>query len=271
MQAIYGSHGDSPRVVIAPRDVEDCFYSAIEAARIARKYSVPVIILSDQSLATRIEAFDEPELDALMVPPALDLNTRGIDHKPYALDRVTQHAPPGAIMRGTYPTVSGLEHDEAGHPTANPALHMKMTAKRRDKLKQLANELPRAEVFGDAEGDVLLVGWGSTFGPIREAVRRAQTAGQKVAQLHIRHINPLPNGLERIFSRYRQIFVVEMNDEGLYGFGQLATMLRARYANPAIRSITKTDGLTFKVREILEGVRRLSGDAVSTFSLYPSS
>lgn len=271
LQAIYGSHGDSPRVVLAPRDVEDCFYTALEAGRIARQYSVPVIILSDQSLATRIEAFDEPELEAVLVPPALNLTPRNGDFKPYALDRITQHAPPGTALQGLYPTVSGLEHDEAGHPTANPALHMKMTAKRREKLKQLAVELPRPEFFGEPDGDVLLVGWGSTFGPIREAVRRSQQAGQKVGHVHLRHLHPLPNGLERIFSRFRQIFVVEMNDEGLYGLGQLATLLRARYANPHIRSITKTDGLTFKVREILEGVRRLSGDAVSTFSLYPSS
>jgi 2-oxoglutarate ferredoxin oxidoreductase subunit alpha len=270
MQAIYGSHGDSPRVVLAPRDVEDCYYTAIEAAHIAREYSVPVFILSDQSLATRIEAFNEPELDSLMVTPKLDLTPRNGDFKPYPLDRITRHAPPGVAMQGPYPTVTGLEHDEGGHPTGNPALHMKMTAKRREKLKQLGATLPRPEVFGDPEGDVLLVGWGSTFGPLKEAVRRAQAAGQKIAHVHIRHLNPFPPNLERIFSRYRQIFVVEMNDEGLYGLGQLATLLRARYANPHIRSITKTDGLPFKVREILEGVRRLSGDHVSTFSLYPN-
>lgn len=270
MQSIYGSHGDAPRVVIAPRNVEDCFYATLEAGRIARQYSVPVIVLSDQSLATRIEAFDEPDLDSLFVPPTLDQAPRGAEFKPYPLDQTTRHAPPGTPFEGQYPTVSGLEHDEAGHPTANPAMHMKMTAKRREKLKQLAADLPVPEVYGADEGDVLLVGWGSTWGPCREAVRRATQAGAKIGQLHLRHLHPLPNGLERVFSRYRQIFVVEMNDEGLYGFGQFATILRARYANPAIRSITKTDGLTFKVREILEGVRRLSGDAVSTFSLYPS-
>jgi len=270
MQAIYGSHGDSPRVVLAPCDVEDCFYTAIEAARIAREYSVPVLILSDQSLATRIEAFNEPELESLIVSPAVDLSPRPENFKPYALDRITRHAPPGVPMASNYPTVTGLEHDEAGHPSGNPSLHMKMTAKRRDKIKKLSTTLPRPEVFGDAEGDVLLVGWGSTFGPLKEAVRRAKAAGQSIAHVHLRHLNPLPPNLERIFSRYRQIFVVEMNDEGLYGLGQLATLLRARYANPHIRSITKTDGLPFKVREILEGVRRLSGDQVSTFSLYPN-
>lgn len=272
MQAIYGSHGDAPRVVLAPKNVEDCFYIAMEAGKIAKEYSVPVLILSDQALSSRIEAFDEPELEKIMVKPVLDLAPRGPDFKPYPLDRLTRHAPPGTpFPGGSYPTASGLEHDEGGHPTGNPAMHMKMTAKRRDKLRQLAATLPVPEVYGDQDGDVLLVGWGSTWGPIREATKRAQAAGQKIAHLHLRHVHPLPNGLEPIFARYRQVFVVEVNDEGLYGFGQLATLLRARYALNKIRSITKTDGLTYRVREILEGVRRLSGEQTSTFSLYPGA
>ncbi|RME68593.1 MAG: 2-oxoacid:acceptor oxidoreductase subunit alpha [Verrucomicrobia bacterium] len=270
LQAIYGSHGDAPRVVIAPENVEGCFYCAIEAARIAREFSVPVIILSDQSLATRIEAFPEPDLEKLMITPQLDLAPRGADFKPYPLDGPTRHAPPGARIDGKYPTVTGLEHDEHGHPSANPAIHMRMTARRREKLKKLAASLPRPEIYGDQEGDVLLVGWGSTWGPIREAVRRLRAEDKLVGHVHLRHLHPLPNGLERLFTRFRQVFVVEMNDEGLYGFGQLATLLRGRYAYQSIRSITKTDGLPYKVREILEGVRRLSADHVSTFSLYPN-
>jgi 2-oxoglutarate ferredoxin oxidoreductase subunit alpha len=257
MQAIYGSHGDAPRVVLAPKNVEDCFYIAIEAARIARTYSTPVIILTDQALATRIEAFDEPDLSSLMVDPKPDLAERGEDFKPYPLDRLTRHAPPGAkIGTGIYPTVSGLEHDEAGHPTGNPALHQKMTAKRREKLKTLGASLPVPEVFGDQEGEVLLVGWGSTYGPSREALNRLRAAGTKAGQIHLRHLHPLPPELDATFARYRQILVVELNDEGLYGYGQLAMLLRARYAQPHIRSITKTDGLTFKVSEIVDGVSR---------------
>src|SRR5690606_31829807 len=129
----------------------------------------------------------------------------------------------------------------------------------------------RPAVHGDPEGDILLIGWGSTYGPIREAVNRARRAGDKVGHVHLRHIHPLPPELERIFARYRQIFVVEMNDEGLYGYGQLATLLRARYANPAIRSITKTDGLAFKVREILAGMNALKGAAVASYSAYPAN
>src|SRR5256884_1934855 len=254
-QAIFGSHGDSPRVVLAPSTVEDCFYIAIEAARIARKYSTPVFILSDTSLATRIEAFDEPDLLKLMVDPKPDLTPREGGSKPYDLERITQHIPPGTrILDGKYPLIGGLEHDEMGHPTGSPKLHMAMTAKRRNKLRKLAEEIPVPEVYGDQEGDTLLVGWGSTYGPIHDAAKMAREQGEKIGSLHLRHIHPLPNGLEKIWPKFKRIVTVEMNDQGLYGFGQLATILRARYCEPKIESVTKTDGLTFRVKEILDGV-----------------
>jgi 2-oxoglutarate ferredoxin oxidoreductase subunit alpha len=253
-QAIFGSHGDSPRVVLAAASVEDCFYIAIEAAQIARKYSTPVFILSDTSLATRIEAFDEPDLSKLMVDPKPDLTPRQT-HKPYPIDQITQHVAPGTrILDGKYPLLAGLEHDEMGHPTGSPKLHMAMTAKRRNKLRKLAEEIPVPEVFGDQEGDTLIVGWGSTYGPIHDAVALARDQGEKVGALHLRHLHPLPNGLEKIFEKFKRIVTVEMNDQGVYGFGQLATILRARYCEPKITSFTKTDGLTFRVKEILDAV-----------------
>lgn len=132
--ACFGGHGDSPRVVIAPANVEDCFYMAIEAVNLARKFSVPVIILSDQGIATRIEAFAEPDLEKVCQNLAPDL-TPVPDHKPYDLnvpDHVTRHLAPGTrILSGKYPIVTGLEHDELGHPTGSPRLHTQMTAKRR--------------------------------------------------------------------------------------------------------------------------------------------
>src|SRR6202453_2954204 len=147
-QAIFGGHGDSPRVVLAPCTVQDCFYTAIEAARIARKYSTPVFILSDASLATRIQAFDEPDLKSLMVDPKPDLTPREAGYRPYPLDGITQHAPPGTrMLGGKYSVVTGAEHDEMGHPTGSPDLHSGMTAKRRNKLQQLAAEIPVPEVI----------------------------------------------------------------------------------------------------------------------------
>ena len=254
-QAIFGSHGDSPRVVLAAATVEDCFYTALEAARIARKYSTPVFLLSDSSLATRIEAFDEPDLKSLMRAPHPDLSPRPSGYKPYPLDSITRHAPPGSRMiEGKYPVVTGLEHDEMGHPTGRPPLHMAMTAKRRRKLQELAAEIPLPEVYGESPGQTLLVGWGSTFGPIREAVDRARERGKSVSSIHLRHLHPLPSGLENVFARFDRIVVAEMNDQGLYGYGQLATILRARFCEPKISSLTKTDGLTFRVKEILQGI-----------------
>src|SRR5881394_369883 len=196
MQAIYGSHGDTPRVVLAPKNVEDCFYIAIEAARIAREYSTPVLILTDMGLASRIEAFDEPDLPKLMADPKPDLSDRGADFKPFPLDKITRHAPAGSkVLSGKYPTVTGLEHDELGHPTGSPKLHLQMTAKRREKIKALGASLPAPDFSGDSAGEVLLVGWGSTQGPICEAVDRARGAGDSASSIHIRCLSPLPPGL----------------------------------------------------------------------------
>ncbi len=267
MQAIYGSHGDTPRVVLAPKNVEDCYHIALEAARIAREYSTPVIILSDQSLSTRIEAFPEPDLSNV-VEPELDLTPRTEEHKPYPLDGQTRHVPPGTRMvdsqaenkkgemvhvAGKYPIITGLEHDEWGHPSSNPEMHQKMTDRRRDKLKRLAASLDPLEIHGEETGEVLLVGWGSTWGPIHEAVR---ASGRKVSAIHLRHIHPMPNGIDTIMDGFDKVLVIEMNDQGLYGYGQLATLLRGRYANPAIESLTKTDGLGFKIREILAAIEK---------------
>jgi 2-oxoglutarate ferredoxin oxidoreductase subunit alpha len=259
--ACFGGHGDSPRVVLAPASVEDCFYTAIEAVNIARKYSTPVIILTDQGIATRIEAFMEPDLKKICQDISPDL-TPVTDHKPYDLtanDGITRHLAPGTrVASGKYPVVTGLEHDELGHPTGSPKLHTQMTAKRRNKLRKLAWELPVPKTIGPDEGQILLVGWGSALGPITEAVARARSVGDAVSGLHIKSINPLPNGLEEIFKGFHHIFVVELNDEGIYGYGQFAQLLRARYCNPKIRGINKTDGLTWKVREILDRARTMA-------------
>jgi 2-oxoglutarate ferredoxin oxidoreductase subunit alpha len=257
--ACFGGHGDAPRVVLAPSSVEDCFYTAIEAVNIANQYNVPVFILSDQAIATRIEAFPEPDLQHLCQDLTPDLSPVA-DHKPYDLS-----APSGAVKRivpgtrvlsGRYPVATGLEHDEMGHPSGSPKLHAQMTAKRRKKLQALAGTLPTPKVYGPPEGNVLLVGWGSTEGPIREAVDRSRASGDSVSALHLRHLNPLPPGLDQIFSGFNHVLVVEMNDEGFGGYGQLGAMLRARFPAPHIRGINKCEGITFKVKEILDRVKQ---------------
>ncbi|MCF6312757.1 MAG: 2-oxoacid:acceptor oxidoreductase subunit alpha [Verrucomicrobiales bacterium] len=258
MQAIYGSHGDAPRVVLAPINVEDCFHVAVEACKLAKQCSAPVFILTDQALATRIEAFPEPDLEQIVIEPTLATETRDENFVPYPLDGETRHAPPGTKMAGgKYPVVTGLEHDAWGHPNGSPEMHQKMMDRRRNKIIKLADDYPVSEVFGDDSGDVLLVGWGSTWGPIREATIRAREKGLAYSSMSIRHLNPLPNDLGDIFAQFKHVIVIEMNDRGMYGYGQLATLLRAKYADPRIISITKTDGLTFKIKEILQRVETL--------------
>jgi 2-oxoglutarate ferredoxin oxidoreductase subunit alpha len=241
--------------------VEDCFYTAIEAVNIARKYSTPVFILTDQGIATRIEAFKEPNLEKICQDISPDFSDRA-DHKPYDLaanNGITQHVAPGTkILSGKYPIATGLEHDELGHPTGSPKLHQLMTDKRRNKLRKLAWDFPKPKTYGPNEGQILLVAWGSSEGAIHEAVDRARAVGEGVSCLSIRHINPLPNGLEEIFKGFHHIFVVELNDEGVYGYGQFASILRARYCDPRIRSITKSDGLPWKIKEILDKARTLA-------------
>ncbi len=262
LQAIYGSHGDAPRIVLAPRDVEDCFYIALEAGRLARECSCPVIILSDQAISSRIEAFEEPDLSTHWLEPMLDTSVRAEDFKPYPLDKITRHAPPGAkIASGKYPIVTGLEHDEWGHPSGSPKMHQQMTDKRRNKLVDLAKALPTPEVVGDQAGDVLLIGWGSTFGPMKEASDRLRAEGYKTGAMAIRHLHPLPAGIGDVIKSFKHVAVVEMNDSGVYGAGQLATLLRAQYCDPRIKSVCKTDGLAFRIREIVTGVEKVIASA----------
>jgi 2-oxoglutarate ferredoxin oxidoreductase subunit alpha len=253
--AIYGSHGDAPRVVLAPGNVEECFHMAIEAVNIAREYNVPVFILSDQAIATRIEAFSMPDLEKVCQDITPDLSPVP-EYKPYDLSAPDGHSrrvvPGTTILNGRYPVATGLEHDEHGHPSASPKLHTQMTAKRRVKLQALAATLPKPKVYGPPEGNVLLVGWGSSRGPVREAVDRARAVGDSVSSLHIKYLHPLPPGIEEIFAGFNTIRVVELNDEGLYGYGQLAGVLRARFCNHRILGLNKTDGLTWKVKEILD-------------------
>lgn len=253
--ACTGTHGDAPRIVLAPASVEDCFYTTVEAVNLARQYSCPVIILSDQALATRIEAWEMPDLPALMRDLTPKFEPVGPDFKPYRItdEGIPRHAPPGTpVVDGRFPIVTGLEHNEAGQPSAQPENHAKMVAKRRRKLELLASRLPKATVYGPSEGDVLLVGWGSTRGPIREAVGRARAAGRSVSALHLRYIMPFQPGIQEILDSFGHVFVVEMNDQDQQGRGQLGARLRSACSHPDIRGITKTDGLSFKVREILQ-------------------
>ena len=135
-------------------------------------------------------------------------------------------------------------------------MHVKMTHRRSEKIRLLAGELPKPEIYGAEKAKTLLVGWGSTRGVIRSAVDQSIASGEPLASLHLRHINPLPPGLTEIFAAYDNVLVVELNEGGVNGCGQLGRLLRSETCQPQIRGITKTDGLTFRVSEVLHRVRK---------------
>lgn len=255
LQSVYGSHGDAPRVVLAARDVEECFSICKDAAAIAKQYSTPVVILSDQGLSTRIEAFDKPDWNTCIVEPKLDQEARPADFVPYPADALTHHAPPGCrIESGRYPVMTGLEHDTTSGPNPGPANHMTMTAKRRKKFQMLEEATPMPEMLGDDQGDLLLISWGSSFGATREAVMRMEAEGRKASHMHLRTLYPLKLEIRNVLERFKRVYTVELNDAGIYGAGQLATLIRSVTGCDRVRSIAKTDGQTFKVREILKAV-----------------
>ena len=132
-----------------------------------------------------------------------------------------------------------------------------MTAKRRDKLVRLADSLPTPVPHGEKEGSLLIVGWGSTYGPNKEATDRLNSEGHKVGSINLRHVHPLPNGLGQLFDKYDHVLVPEMNDSGVYGYGQLATLLRAKTCNPKIQSVNKVQGISFRVLEITAAAEAL--------------
>jgi 2-oxoglutarate ferredoxin oxidoreductase subunit alpha len=145
-------------------------------------------------------------------------------------------------LSGKYPVASGLEHDEMGHPTASPKLHVEMSAKRRRKLQNLAAELPVPQVYGAPEGSVLLVGWGSTQGPLREAVDRARAAGDSVSAVSIRHINPLPPGLENIFSGFTAFMSWNSMTRDFTGMGSWRACCGRVFAMRKSRELTRPTG-----------------------------
>ena len=197
--ACFGGHGDAPRVVVA-LPMSKTVSTPPWKQGIAREYSTPVIILTDQAIATRIEAFGEPDLQSLCKDITPDLSPVE-DHKPYDLspeNGITHHLAPGTpIKSGKYPVVTGLEHDEMGHPTGSPKLHVEMNAKRRKKLQALGASLEVPEVYGNDNGKVLLVGWGSTQGPIQETIDRVSKEGIQWSALHLSTFIPCPTAWRR--------------------------------------------------------------------------
>jgi 2-oxoglutarate ferredoxin oxidoreductase subunit alpha len=251
LQAVFGRNGEAPVPVVAPQSPGDCFDIALEAARIALTYRTPVFLLSDGYLANGSEPWRVPTLDDLPdlhTEFATEPNGDDDEFLPYLRDPETL-ARPWAV-----PGTAGLEHriggiekaDRTGNISYDPDNHDFMVRTRQAKVDGIARSLPPLQV-DDPDGDarVLVLGWGSTYGPIGAACRRVRAAGASIAQVHLRHLNPFPNDLGDILRRYDKVVIPEMN------LGQLAMLIRAKYLVDAI-SVTQVRGLPFKADELAE-------------------
>jgi 2-oxoglutarate ferredoxin oxidoreductase subunit alpha len=247
LQAMYGRHGESPLPIVAAYSPSHCFDAAFEAVRIALKYRTPVILLTDGYVANGSEPWKLPDLDALpdiSVPFATEPNHDG-EFWPYLRDPETLARPwaipgtPGLMHR-----IGGIEKQEGtGNVNYDPSNHELMTHLRADKVAGIVRDIPPVEVDGDVDAELLVLGWGSTWGPISEAVRRVRAAGRPVAHAHLTHLNPFPANLGEVLGSFSQVLVPEMN------LGQLSKLVRAEFLTPA-RSLTKVQGLPFSATEI---------------------
>jgi 2-oxoglutarate ferredoxin oxidoreductase subunit alpha len=259
--ALYGGHGDFPRIVLAPASVQNCFRVTVLAFGLAERFQMPVIILSDQSLSHRTETIEQ--VDAQGFPRMERLRPDGTPAEDYLRfdldtpDGVSPMAIPGVDPQ---PYVApGLEHDERGHPRLSAKLHEDMTSKRFRKLEAVARHIDTPEFaprYGDAEADLGIIGWGATQGSIREAVDRARENGLKVAAMHPRCLNPLPEQQLRDFiASCKRIMVPECNYQG-----QFAHHLSAHLGLQAIR-MNKIGGLPFTPGEILAKIEEVLAHA----------
>jgi 2-oxoglutarate ferredoxin oxidoreductase subunit alpha len=238
LSSLYGQHGDAPRVVMAPRSIEECFHTMVTARRIAETFRCVVIILTDANLATGVQQFTKPEFDIRWQQEPIDFSPVPEGLRPYDWDHETglsRRFVPGTP--GGAHTVTGLAHDEFSNVSYHPDSNELGCKMRSRKLAVFQSTLMPPEVHGDQEGDLLVVGWGSTQGAIDEAVDRARKGGLKVSSCQLSFISPLEPGLKEIFSRFRKIMTVEINYSDTVGdpyiteetrrYGQLAWLLRA--------------------------------------------
>ena len=240
LAACFGSHGDAPKVVMAVSSIEDCFYSIITARKIAETFNMVVIVLSDANLATSQQPFPRPQFSEAWLAPPVDQSPVPDGAKPYDWDSVTGIARrfvPGQA-HGMH-TLTGLAHDRASHVAYDPEINEEGLRHRSLKLAALQKTLKVAPVFGAANGDLLVIGWGSTQGAIEEAVERLRAEGKKVSSLHLRFLQPMPGGIKEILKRFKQVMTIEAGwcdspddeviDEANRRYSALAMMLRARY------------------------------------------
>jgi 2-oxoglutarate/2-oxoacid ferredoxin oxidoreductase subunit alpha len=251
LQVMFGRNSDSPIPIVAPATPGECFDLAIEAWRIALKYMTPVAYLSDAFLATGSEPWKIPtfaDLPRIGVENATDPAT----YRPYQRDPDTL-ARPWAV-----PGTPGLEHrigglekaDVTGNVSYDPDNHHRMQTLRAAKVAGIARDIAPLEVFGPANGDLLILGWGSTYGAIRSAVERLHADGASVAHAHLRHLNPFPANTEEVLRSYRRVLIPEVN------LGQLLLLVRARYLIDAV-GYDRVRGKPFRISEIITEAERI--------------
>ncbi|MDE3110904.1 MAG: 2-oxoacid:acceptor oxidoreductase subunit alpha [Acidobacteriota bacterium] len=254
LQALFGRNSEAPVPVLAPSTPGDCFWIALEASRIATKYMVPVIVLSDGYLANGAEPWRIPLLKDLPEFP-VSFETNPTDFKPYRRDPKTL-ARPWAV-----PGTPGLEHriggiekqDVTGNVNYEPLNHEKMVRLRAEKVAAVAQDIPDVVPAGDASGDLLIVAWGSTYGPVTAALKAQRDKGHKIGHVHLRYLNPLPKNLGDVIGRYDRVLVPEMN------MGQLLLLLRAKYLVDA-QGLNKIQGKPFKQSEIERKIEQILAD-----------
>ncbi|MCP3964447.1 MAG: 2-oxoacid:acceptor oxidoreductase subunit alpha [bacterium] len=251
LQVMFGRNGESPIPVIAPASPADCFDAALEACRMALKYMVPVVYLSDGYLANGAEPWKLPRVEDLP-DLRIDFHSSAEDFEPYRRD-------PGTLARNwAVPGTPGLEHrigglekqELTGDVSYDPGNHERMTELRAQKVERIADDMPELEVFGEASGKLLVLGWGSSLGAITGAVNVAWQQGIRVSRAHLRHLNPLPRNLGEVLSRFERVLLPEMNT------GQMALLLRGRFLKDII-SLCKVQGKPFDRREVLDKIIEL--------------
>jgi 2-oxoglutarate ferredoxin oxidoreductase subunit alpha len=267
----FGSHGDAPKVVMAASGIEDCFYSVIAARKIAETFNTVVVLLSDANLASAQQPFPRPKFSEDWLAPPVDQAPVAEGAKPYDWDPLTgiarrfQPGQPGGMH-----TLTGLAHDRASHVAYDATTNEEGLRYRSLKLVALQKTLKAPAVFGDPEGDLLVIGWGSTQGTIEEAVARARKLGLRVSSMHIKFIQPLPSGIREILAGFKQVMTVEANwsdraedelvDEDNRRYSALAMILRSRFLVD-IDCWSQARGEPIKPGKILEVIRAKLGAA----------
>lgn len=249
-QAVFGRNADSPLVVVASRSPSDCFYVAIEAIRLSVKYMTPVILLTDGYIGGAAEPWLIPDFESFESFP-VEFRTDSEGYQPFLRDEKTLARPwatPGTP--GLEHRIGGLEKDfDTGHISYDSANHHRMTEIRAAKINGIADDIPLQTVEeGDDKGEMAVVGWGSTYGPINRAVNALRDEGKKVSHIHIRHIWPLPKNLGDLLEGFDQVLMPELNK------GQLSTLLRSQYLTDA-QTLSKVCGQPFKISEIETAIR----------------